>query len=79
MQYSHYLLAIHRPAVYTGESTGSTTNTHIYPLQVTVRHWGGYNSVVGVNDRNDIHPKQLVQGAVQVAPLLLIMKIQIGD
>lgn len=59
--------------------SGSTTNTHIYPLQVTVRNRGGYNSVIGVNDRNDIHPKQLVQGAAQVAALLLIMKIQIGD
>lgn len=54
-------------------------STHIYPLQVTVRNRGWYNSIVGVDDRNYVHPQQFMECAVQVATLLLIMKIQVGD
>lgn len=56
-----------------------TPGTHINPLQVTVGDRGGHDGVVGVDDGHDVHPQQLVQGAVQVAALLLVVKIQIRD
>lgn len=54
-------------------------STHIYPLQVTARNRGRNNSIIGVDDRNYVHAEQFMESAVQVAPLLLIVKIQVGD
>lgn len=54
-------------------------STHIYPLQVTAGNRGRNNSIVSVDDRNYVHPQQLMERAIQVATLLLIMKIQVGD
>ena len=53
-------------------------STHIYPLQVTVGHRGGDHGVVGVDDGDNVHPQQLVQRAAEVAPLLLVVEVQVG-
>lgn len=54
-------------------------STHIYPLQVTVRNRGRNYGIVGVDDGNDVHPQQFVERAVQVAALLLVVKIEVCD
>lgn len=54
-------------------------STHIDPLQVTVGHSWRNNSIIGVDNGNNVHPQQFMKGAVQVTSLLLIMEIQIGD
>lgn len=53
-------------------------STHIYPLQITAGNRGWHHSIVGVDDRNYVHPQKFMECAVQVAALLLIMKIQVG-
>lgn len=52
--------------------------THIYPLKITVGLSWGDNSIVGVDNGDDIHPKQLMQCAVEIPALLLIVEIQVG-
>lgn len=52
--------------------------THIYPLQVAVWLRRRHHSIVGVDDRHDIHAQQLLQCAIEVLSLIVIMEIQIG-
>lgn len=51
--------------------------TYIYPLKVTVWNRGRYNCVIGVDDGHYVHAQQLVEGAVQVATLLLIVEVEV--
>lgn len=52
--------------------------THIYPLKITVGLSWGDNSIVRVDDGDDVHPEQLVECAVEVSALLLIVEVQVG-
>lgn len=52
--------------------------THIYPLKITVGLSRGDDSVIGVDNGDDVHPKQLMQCAVEIPALLLIVEIQVG-
>ena len=76
--YKHRLCAPTATAASTpGSATPILTCTHIYPLQVTVGLRRRHHSIVGVDDGHDVHAQQLLQGAVQVLPLLVIVEIQI--
>lgn len=52
--------------------------THIYPLKITVGLSWGDDSVIGVDNGDDVHPKQLMQCAIEIPALLLIVEIQVG-
>lgn len=58
---------------------GNSQSTHIYPLKVTIGNSWCDNSIIGVNNGNNVHSQKFMKGAVQVTTLLLIVKIQIGD
>lgn len=67
---------VHENSRICGENSHST---YIDALQVTVGHSRCNNSIIGIDNGNNVHPQQFMKGAVQVTSLLLIMKIQIGD
>ena len=52
--------------------------THIYPLEIAIGLCLRDNSIVCVDNGDDVHSEKLMKSPIEVPALLLIMEIQIG-
>ena len=52
--------------------------THIYPLEIAIGLCWRDNSIVCVDNGDDVHSQKLMKSPIKVSALLLIVEIQIG-
>lgn len=52
--------------------------THIYPLEITIGLSWGDNSIIRVDNGDDVHSEELMKCPIEVPTLLFIVEIQIG-
>lgn len=52
--------------------------THIYPLEITIGLSRGDNSIIRVDNGDDVHSEELVKCPIEVPALLFVVEIQIG-
>lgn len=52
--------------------------THIYPLEITIGLCWGDDSIICVDDGDNVHSEELMKCPIEVPALLLIVEIQIG-
>lgn len=52
--------------------------THIYPLKITIGLSWGDNSIICIDNGDDVHSEKFMKCSIEVSALLLIVEIQIG-